>query len=67
MKIDDKIKHEKLQYYINSEAAKISSLSSGVIDKYKYLTGGEILPCDRSRIIEQAKFKYSPLGKPFEK
>ena len=39
MIIDDKIKDEKLQYYINREAAKISGLSSGKIDKYEYLTG----------------------------
>ena len=34
MTIDDKIKEEKLQYDINSEAAKISVLLSGKIDKY---------------------------------
>ena len=56
MTIDDKIKDEKLQYNINREAAKISALSSGKIDKYEYLTGEEILPSDESRIIEQAKF-----------
>ena len=39
----------------------------GKVDKYEYLTGGEILPSDESRIIEQAKFTYSPLGKAFEK
>ena len=33
MKIYDKIKDEKLQYDINREAAKISTLSSGKIDK----------------------------------
>ena len=33
----------------------------------KYLTGEEILPSDQSRIIEQARFTYSPLGKAFEK
>ena len=31
MKIDDKIKDEKLQYNINREVAKISALSSGKI------------------------------------
>ena len=67
MIIDDKIKDEKLQYDINREAAKISVLSSGKIDKYEYLTGEEILPSDQSRIIEQAKFTYFPLGKAFEK
>ena len=39
----------------------------GKIDKYEYLTGEEILPSDQSRIIEQAKLTYSPLGKAFEK
>ena len=33
MKIDNKISDEKIQYYINREAAKISALSSGKIDK----------------------------------
>ena len=40
---------------------------SGKIDKYEYLKGGEILPSDQSRIIEQAMFTYSPLGKAFGK
>ena len=30
---------KKLQYNIKREAAKISTLSSGKIDKYEYLTG----------------------------
>ena len=37
MIVDDQIKDEKLQYNINREAAKISALSSGKIDKYEYL------------------------------
>ena len=49
------------------EAAKISVLSSGKINKYEYLSGEEILPSDQSRIIQQAKFTQSPLGKSFEK
>ena len=67
MTIEDQIKDEKLQYDINREAAKISALSSGKIDKYEYLTGEEILPSNQQQIIEQAKFTYSPLGKAFEK
>ena len=63
----DKNKDEKLQYDINREAAKISALSSGKIDKYEYLTGEELLPANQRQIIEQAKFTYSPLGKAFEK
>ena len=35
MTIDDKIGDEKLQYNINREAAKISALSYGKIDKVK--------------------------------
>ena len=67
MIIDDQIRDEKLQYDINREAAKISALSSGKIDKYEYLTGEEILPSNQQQLIEQAKFVYSPLGKAFEK
>ena len=54
MTIDDKIRDEKLQYVINREAAKISKLSSGKIDKCEYLTGEEILPLDQRRVIGQA-------------
>ena len=67
MIIEDQIRDEKLQYDINREAAKISVLSPGKIDKYKYLTGEEILPSNQQQIIEQAKFTYSPLRKAFEK
>ena len=65
MTIDGQIENEKLQYNINNEAAKISALSSGKIDKYEYLTGEEILPSNQKQIKQQAKFTYSPLGKSF--
>ena len=67
MTIEDQIRDEKLQYDINREAAKISALSSGKIDKYEYRTDKEILPPNQQQIIEQAKFTYSLLGKLFEK
>ena len=67
MKIDDKIKGEKLQYDINKEAAKISIISSGKIDKYEYPTGEKILPSDQRRVVEQAKLIYSPIEKALEK
>ena len=67
MTIKDQIRDEKLQYDINREAAKISALSSGKIDKYEYLTVEDILPSNQQQIIEQLKFTYSPLGKAFEK
>ena len=65
MKIDDKIRGEEVQYDINGEAAKISALSSGKMKKYEFLTGEKILSSDQSRMIEEAKFTYSPLGKAF--
>ena len=67
MAIEDQITDEKLQYDINREAAKISALSLGKLDKYEYLTGEEILPSNQQQIIQQAKFTYSPLGKALEK
>ena len=67
MIVEDQIRDEKLQYDINREAAKISALSSGKIDKYEYFTGEEILPSNQQQRIEQGKFNYSPLGKAFEK
>ena len=67
MTVEDQIKDEKLHYDINREAAKISALSSGKLDKYEYLTGEEILPSNQQQIIQQAKFNYSPLGKALEK
>ena len=67
MKINDKIRDEKLQYDISREAAKISAVSSGKFDKYEYLTDEEILPSNQRQIIEQTKFTYSPLSKVFEK
>ena len=44
MKIEDKIRDEKLQYDINREGTKMSALSSGKTDKHKHLTCKEILP-----------------------
>ena len=63
MKIDARIRHEKLQYDIDAEAGKISPLPSDKIDKYDHLTGEEILPIDQSRVMQQANFTYSPLEK----
>ena len=78
MTIDDQIRDEwgwyysmilqyELQYDINKEAAKISSLSSGKIHKYEYLTGKDILSSSNQQIIKQARFTYSPLEKAFNK
>ena len=62
MALEDQIRDEKLQY-----DTKISALSSGKFNKYKYLTSEEKFPSNQNQIIEQAKFTYSPLRKAFEK
>ena len=67
MTIDGNPIDDKLQYSINREAAKMSALSSGTFNKYKYLTGEDIIPPDKGRVIEQRKFAYSPLEKAFKK
>ena len=45
----------------------MSALASDKADKYEYLTGEEMPPQDRSRVIERAKCSYFPSGKAFEK
>ena len=67
MVIDNKIGDEKLQSDFYREAAKISALSSGKIDKYEFLTGKEMFSLDQRGVIEQAKFAYSALEEAFEK
>ena len=64
---DNKITNGKLQYDLNREWVKIRALSSSKIDNYEDLAGEEILPFHESKIIEQAKFIYSPLRKTFER
>ena len=67
MKINDKIRDQKVHYNINREAAKSSALSSDKTDKYEFLTGEGVLSSDQRRVIEQAKYTYSPLRKALEK
>ena len=64
---DDMFRDEKLQLDINKEAAKKLRLLSGKLDKYDYLKREEILPSDKRRLIEQAKFTYFAQRKTFEK
>ena len=51
-----RLKMKKYKYVINTEATKLSTLSSGKINKYEYLTVEEILPSEESRTIDQVKF-----------
>ena len=48
MNIGDQTRDGKLQHDINTDAVKILALSSGKINKHKYLTGEEILTNNRT-------------------
>ena len=63
--LDDKIKSNKVQYDLDREAAKISALSSGELQKYEYLTGEDLWY--KPDVVQKARFEYSPLGKVFDK
>ena len=41
--INNKIKHNKVQYNLDRQTAKISALSSGNISKYEFLTAKDVL------------------------
>ena len=67
MTIDDKIIDEKHNMLLtdkqqNYQQYLLVKLINSNISQVK-----EILPSDQSRIIEQAKFTYFPIGKAFEK
>ena len=55
MILDDKIKANKAQYDLDREAAKISALSSGELEKYEYLTGEDLEY--QTDVIQKVKFE----------
>ena len=63
--LNGKIKANKAQYDLDREAAKISALSSGELEKYEYLTGEDL--GYKPGVVVKAKFEHSPLGKVFNK
>ena len=63
----NKIKDEKEQYNINKVAAKYQNLQLEKLINMSVLQVKKILSCNQNRMIERAKFTYSPLGKAFEK
>ena len=62
---NDKIRANKAQYDLDRQAAKISALSRGELEKYEYLTGENL--GYKPDIVQKAKFEYSPLGQVFDK
>ena len=63
--LDGNIKANTAQYDLDREAAKISALSSGELEKYEYLTDEDL--GYKPDVVQKAKFEYSPLGKVFNK
>ena len=59
--LDNKIKANNAQYDLDRMNAEISAYSSGGLPKYEYLTEKDL--GYKPDAFEQAKFKYSPLGK----
>ena len=68
MTINDKIGNEKLQYYINGEAAKCRHyhlerlIHINILQVKKYY-----LSIKKKKMIEKARSNYSPLGRSLEK
>ena len=52
--LDDKIRANKDQYDLDRQAAKISALSSGELEKYEYLTGKNL--GYKPDVVRKAKF-----------
>ena len=63
--VDNEIRQNQADYNLYRRNAKISTLSSGKLDKYEYLTGEDL--GYRPDPIKKAKFEYSPLGQVFNK
>ena len=59
--LDDKIKTNKAQYYLDRKAAAISALSNGDLEKYEYLTGKDL--GRKPDAVQKANFEHSPFGK----
>ena len=63
--LDDKIRSNKAQYDLDRQNAKISSLSSGELDKYEYLASEDL--GYKPDAVQKAKFESSPMGQVFNK
>ena len=63
--LDDKMKANQAQYDLDRDAAKVSALSSGELEKYEYLTGEDSRY--KPGVVGKTKFKYSLLAKVFSK
>ena len=62
-----RLEMKKCNMILTEMKKKIWTLLSYEINKYEYLTGEEILFFDQSKVTEQVKFTYYPLGKACKK
>ena len=53
---------KKLQYHFNRDATNTSTISSGKIDNYEFLTGEEIFSSDQIQIVRLVNFTYFHLA-----
>ena len=58
--LNNEIKANQVQYDLDREAAKVSTLPSKELDKYEYLTDEDVRY--KSGLVENIKFEYSQLG-----
>ena len=67
--IHNKTEQNKAQYNLDRQTAKLSALSLGIVIKYEFLTGKDVLP--EKDLVEKAaalkRFECSPLGKELKK
>ena len=61
--LNDKIKANNAQYYIDRLNAEISAFSEGDLDKYEFLTRKDLKY--KPNALDKAKFEFSSLGKAF--
>ena len=61
--LDNKIKSNINQYYIDRLNAEISAFSDGDLNKYEFLTRKELNY--KPNVLDKARFEFSPLGRAF--
>ena len=62
---NNKTKKTIAQYNLDRQIAKISSLPSGDVSKYEFLTGNDVLP--KKRVFRKSCCIYSPLASKLKK
>ena len=67
MAIDNKIREENYSAILTEKQQNYQHYHQIKNWWYEYFSGEEVLSLDQGRMIKQAKFTYSPLGKAFEK